>query len=619
MNSAHLARESLSTLSHILPEDLKVAFGLLDRKSRLKFLIASSFQVLLAFLEVLALSFLTLTITLSLDNFTSISNSQVQNLGILKNVFADLKAEIQIATLLLSYVALTIVKTFLSAVITFWSLNLLAKQSAQIGFNLSSNLFYRGVNLIKFGKSQENLSGITGSLDSLLIGYLGTISQLFGDVATISMICVALFFFDFQTSTLLLLLFAFLLVILHRFVNGTATRLGENVATSTTKLNRRLLDSWLVYREIILAQKVEDVLKSTLFERSRIASSRARLYFLPSLSKYFFELFIIVSALVIAGMQLWINGISEAVSSFVLIVAASSRLLPALLRLQGNLLSLKQSVGGAVFAKNILAKLSEQEEREVSVELGESLDRNFNSSVLIEKVSYIYPESKKYALKDISLSIAPGSFVAIAGASGSGKSTLVDLISGFIKPTMGSVLVSKCDPKLARRIWPGKVAFVPQDVQIFEGSILENITLLSDDQYDEAGLARCIESSGLAEDLNELDNGIHTLIGERGLKLSGGQKQRLGIARSLYRDPKLLILDEATSSLDPITEERIAQSIYKKLSDRTVIVVAHRLATVMSADKVVYLKDGLMAASGTFQELKELDPEFHKQAELSGL
>jgi len=350
-----------------------------------------------------------------------------------------------------------------------------------------------------------------------------------------------------------------------------------------------------------------------------IAKNRARLSFLPSLSKYIFELFLITSALVITAFQLWFNGISEAVSSLVLIVAASTRLLPSLLRLQGNLLSIKQSVGSGVYARETLKKVQHNLTEPVSSDIGDFPNKDFNPTIFIEELSYSYPESAKPAIRDVSLSVTPGTFTAITGSSGSGKSTLVDLILGFLKPSSGSVFINNLDPVAAQRSWPGKIAYVPQDVQIIEGSIKENITLDFSGEFDKTSLQNSIEASGLLEDIANLEYGMDTLIGERGLKLSGGQKQRLGIARALYSNPNLLVFDEATSSLDPITENRIAKNIYNKLSGRTVIVIAHRLSTVMNADKVIYLREGCVVASGTFDELKRSVPEFLEQAELSGL
>lgn len=619
MNRMNIVIRSKTLLSKFIPDVFKSAIKLLDPKARALYLILSFLQIILAIFEVIALGALTVMISIGLSNFTSISKQKELNTGLFYEQFANLNIETQIAALFGTYVLCTVAKTFLSGIVTFSSLKHLAKQTVNIGFRLNLDLFKHGINQIRFGKSQENLMSVTGSLDALLIGYLGTFSQLLGDLATILMVALALTFFDFETSLLLFTLFALLLIFLHFSVNKVSAQLGQKVALSTAKLNRRILDSWLVYREVLLAQREEEVLKPTLFERSEVAISRAKLSFLPNLSKYIFEIFLVFFALIVAAVQLWINGLNEAVSSFVLIAAASARLMPVTLRLQGNFLAIKKSAGIAVFAIKLLEEVQRKPEMRNSLISSVLHKTDFNAAITVTNLSFTYPDSTKNTIHNISLSITPGTFTAITGASGSGKSTLIDLILGFLEPTTGTVLVSGAKPSDARLIWPGKIAYVPQEVQIFEGSLLENITLSTNGEYDETNLVNCIKSSGLLEDFGDLSNGIHTHVGERGFKLSGGQKQRLGIARALYNDPKLLVFDEATSALDPITENKVSKSVFQRIPNRTVIVVAHRLSTVMNADVVFYLKNGKVKASGKFSDLKNSEPEFLKQAELSGL
>ena len=619
MRTGELFAIARKTMLRLLPKDFISAISLLDPKARVSYLSLSSLQILLALLEVFALSVLAITTSVALSSYASISDGQENNLGILNSFFPNMNAEGKIAILLIIYVLLTITKTIFSAIVTSAALVLLAKQSAIVGFNLNKIFYFRGVNKIRFGKSQENLSGVTASLDSLLISYLGTLSQLSGDIATILLVCLAMMFFDLESTLFIIFLFGLLLWVLHRFVNKSAAKVGEIVAVSSAHLNRKILDSWLVYREILLAQKVEKILQSTLSTRMEIAKGKARLSFLPSLSKYIFELFIVVSALAVSALQILRNGISEAISSFILVVAASSRLLPAVLRLQGNLIAIKQSIGVAFYTRQILSDINSTEYDSNSIDLANSPTKEFNARVTVDKLDFTYPNSSKPAICDVTFSISPGSFTAITGPSGSGKSTLVDLVLGFLNPTSGFVLVNDLDPMKARKIWPGKISYVPQDVQIFEGSIAENISLATGREYEKDLLHECLNLSGLTEDISNLVEGVDTLVGERGLKLSGGQKQRLGIARALYGKPELIVFDEATSSLDSITENQITRNVYRNLSNRTVIVIAHRLSTVMRADTVLYFKEGRLLASGTFEHLKQSVPEFLEQAELSGL
>jgi ABC-type multidrug transport system fused ATPase/permease subunit len=220
----------------------------------------------------------------------------------------------------------------------------------------------------------------------------------------------------------------------------------------------------------------------------------------------------------------------------------------------------------------------------------------------------------------VNITIQPATMVAIVGPSGAGKTTLVDIILGIFPPDEGSVFISGLNPLEVYRTYPGAVAYVPQEVFISNGSIKENVALgfNSGDVPDEV-IWDALRSANLESFVNALDLDLETPVGEFGSRLSGGQRQRLGIARALLSKPRLLVLDEATSSLDLASEAEISQSISNIRGEVTVIVIAHRLSTVKDADQIVYIEDGSVLAQGTFNELKERIPSFANQAKLSGL
>jgi len=359
-------------------------------------------------------------------------------------------------------------------------------------------------------------------------------------------------------------------------------------------------------------------MKPAVAIRYQIAKDRAELNFLPILNKYVFEAFLIFMLLFVAGFQLLVNGVNDAVASVALLIASSSRLLPALLRFQTNLMVMRQANGASHYARELIKKPElvtslRENKRKPETSLG------FKPTLIMRNVFYTYPNRSTSTLKNLSMTIAPGTVTAIAGSTGAGKSTLIDVLLGFLKPDSGQVLLSNMDPSVAYEKWPGKIAYVPQEVQIIEGSVLENITLSREGVYNKENLDDCLKESFLEGVLRTLPEGLGTQVGERGHKLSGGQRQRIGLARALYSNPELIVLDEATSSLDTITEDTITSFIYKKERSRTVVVVAHRLSTIRNADKIYFLRDGSVAAEGTLDELKSKEPDFLKQANLSGL
>jgi ABC-type multidrug transport system fused ATPase/permease subunit len=207
--------------------------------------------------------------------------------------------------------------------------------------------------------------------------------------------------------------------------------------------------------------------------------------------------------------------------------------------------------------------------------------------------------------------------VAIVGASGAGKTTLADLILGVLVPQSGKILISGIEPQDAVGKWPGAIAYVPQDVAIVDGTIKENISLgYPIDTATDGIIEFAIQIANLEEFIMSLKNRLDTNVGERGNLISGGQRQRIGIARAMYTRPKLLVLDEATSSLDGTSESAISESIDSMRGKTTVILIAHRLSTVKNADIVIYLENGKILAADTFTKVREQVANFDEQIRL---
>jgi ATP-binding cassette subfamily B protein len=222
-------------------------------------------------------------------------------------------------------------------------------------------------------------------------------------------------------------------------------------------------------------------------------------------------------------------------------------------------------------------------------------------------VTFSYPGDRRRALDSVELVIHPGQTVAFVGPSGSGKSTLLNLVLGFLRPDRGQILLDDKDMQyLDLRSFRQFVSVVPQDPVLFEGSIRENITY-GLGHVDDDRVSQALRDANALEIVEQLPDGWDTVVGERGARLSGGQRQRFAIARALVRNPKVLLLDEATSALDSESEAKVKEALSRLMRGRTTLVVAHRLSTIRSADRIVVLDHGRIVEAGTHTNLIDLD------------
>lgn len=252
-----------------------------------------------------------------------------------------------------------------------------------------------------------------------------------------------------------------------------------------------------------------------------------------------------------------------------------------------------------------IAEVLEEPDLELN-EGKETLDR-LRGDLVLRDVGFTYPDATKRAVSGVNLVVAPGETIALVGPSGSGKSTMLNLVLGFVRPSEGQILLdgqdmSTLDLRTVRRFF----SVVPQESVMFEGSVRDNVAY-GLQGVDDGRLADALRDANALDFVQALDDGWDTVVGERGARLSGGQRQRLAIARALIRDPRVLLLDEATSALDSTSEASIKEALERLRQGRTTLVVAHRLSTIRSADRIVVLQEGRVVQVGPHDELVTVD------------
>lgn len=327
------------------------------------------------------------------------------------------------------------------------------------------------------------------------------------------------------------------------------------------------------------------------------------------LPRPFIETVAIAGLLMVGGMFLWqgrpVEAIVETLAFFAIAVL---RLMPSTQRILASMSSVRFHLPSL---RVIIEELKEPTELEEVDELAASaiddpMSRPFSSSIELRELSFSYPPHDVKVLEEISLSIGKGRMVGFVGASGSGKSTLMDVILGLLAPSAGRVTVDDNDIRTlaGRRWWLRHVGYIPQSIFLADGPIVRNVAFGVDEaDIVETDVWAALEAAQLADFVRSLPNGLHTPVGERGIRISGGQRQRIGIARALYHRPDVLIMDEATSALDSETEREFVEAIENLRSGATILVVAHRLSTVRNCDHIFVLENGRIADQGTFGEL----------------
>jgi ABC-type bacteriocin/lantibiotic exporter with double-glycine peptidase domain len=542
--------------------------------------------------------------------------SQVLQLVGIEN--SNLRTQVTIVGL--AATAALIIKSILSLSLGKKTLYFLSRRSAILSSNLISKLFSKDITVVQRDSISSLIYNLTSGVEGITTGILGSIALLIADISLLLILSAGLLLVDPALAVVSVFYFATLGYILYRKMHIKYRQLGEQVTNLTIEGNQKISEIISSYREVLVRNRRQFYSRIIGEARLRTSNANAEIGYMGNFSKYLMELFMISGALGIAAFEFLTQPPSRAIGIISIFLATSSRIAPGILRLQQGILGIKNKAGTAQTTLDLIDSLHDSEIEDITDSGLDFEHIGFVGSLELSNVDYQYPAAEKKALNNINLKINEGKFIAIVGPSGSGKSTLVDLILGVLHPTNGEIRISSLSPKEVINKWPGALGYVPQNVVINQGTIKSNICLgYSPVEVKDSSIYSAIAKAQLTDLINELPLSLETKIEDRGTNLSGGQKQRLGIARALFTNPKFLILDEATSALDALTEHKITDSISELYGKVTVIVVAHRLSTVVKADDVIYLSDGRVMAQGSFAEVRSKIPDFDRQAKLMGL
>ncbi len=398
--------------------------------------------------------------------------------------------------------------------------------------------------------------------------------------------------------------------LIYLLTRNLTIRIGKQRLKASELLFINITEAFGAIKEIKVGGSEKNFVNKFSEPAKNLAKSQALISLISTLPRFALEV-IAFGSIILAILYLLAQSgnFNEIIPIIALYVFAGYRLLPAfqgIYKSAAQIRSAKPSLDTLYKdLRNLKSKISEKNENRLE----------FKKNINLKNIFYNYPNSTKTVLKNLNLNISASSKIGIVGTTGSGKTTIVDIILGLLEPQKGGLEVDgKLIGKNNLRTWQNYVGYVPQSIFLADDTVSANIAFgIKSDSINQQSVEKSAKIASLNEFvINELPEKYQTYIGEKGIRLSGGQRQRIGIARALYHNPKLLILDEATSSLDNLTEQEVMNAVNNMGKDLTVIMIAHRLSTVKECDNIVILENGQIKHQGTFQELIKINDYFRK-------
>jgi len=596
------------------------SMSILSKSDRKKILAVVVLQVFLSALDLLGV------LAIGLLGALSVSGVQSREPGLQLDstlrflTISEFSFQTQVAILAVGALLLLVGRTILSIIFTRRILFFFSRRGAKISANLISRLLSQPLLTVQARTTQETLYAVTNGVSLITLQILATGIVMVADLSLLLVMTLGIFLVDPFTAIGTFLLFTLIGYFLYRYMHLLAGYLGVKYSELSVVSNEKIVEVFGSYRESVVRNRRDYYAREIGKIRFALAEVEAEGSFMPYVSKYVIETAVVVGALLVGAAQFVLQDAAQAVATLAIFLAAGSRIAPAVLRLQQGFIQIRRSFGAAQPTFELIDSLGQTQIIENVDDDVDIFHEGFYSEIQLQNVTLTYPSKQLPAISNISFSVQPGTLVAVVGLSGAGKTTIIDVLLGVLTPDEGTVLISGLPPLLAVAKWPGAIAYVPQDVAISSGTIRENVALgFPEQQATDELVTSALKVAQLAQFVSDLPRGLDTQVGERGAKISGGQRQRLGIARAMFTRPHLLVLDEATSSLDGETEASISDAIHELRGSTTVVLIAHRLSTVRDADIVVYLADGKIKTMGTFDEVRSAVPDFDRQAKLMGL
>ncbi len=518
--------------------------------------------------------------------------------------------EVSVETLVALVVGFFLLKTLLAAGVRWWVSGVVARASAETSAVLFDTYMRAPLEFHDVRNSAKVVQVVQSTVGAVFSrGFLG-LATVFSESATLVVLGLVVVVASPLPALVGILYFVAASVLYQRVVQQRVRNLARSSEVAGAASVKALQEGVGGLREHRVRASEPGLVAAYHGHRMKDALGRRVVTFMGELSRYYLEALFIGGFGVITVVTLATGSQDEALTALAVLLGAGFRVLPSISRVLASLTGIRAGWASLGVVLDDLDDLGIDRLRRLPLSpVPESMPvSDGGAAVRFDAVTFAYPGHPP-VLSGVTLTVPPGTSIGVAGPSGAGKSTLVDLVCGLRYPTNGSVKVGEADGH--------RVGLVPQDVFLLDADVARNVAFGLDE--DDGLVREALERAQLWEFVSGLPEGMRTVVGERGTRLSGGQRQRLGIARALYRNPSVLVLDEATAALDGETEAGVVEAVEALAGELTVFIVAHRLSTIRHCDQVAYLEDGRVMAVGTFDEVVADLPAFARAVDLAGM
>jgi ABC-type multidrug transport system fused ATPase/permease subunit len=489
-----------------------------------------------------------------------------------------------------------VLKGVLSFAVTFVTANYVGRIEARKARQAFQGIFKGEMGDIGSLGRQEILHGLTNSMNSAFGQTINVTAAIAGEVALLIGVSIYLAIVNFALFIFVAIFFSAVGFLMQASVGNLTGVFAKRQHESLMRSQVTILDSVSNFKQLAIGDSTAFV-DAFSFDRSKSARSTAVYSTLGTLPRYITEIAVMVGVGLLV-LQRGSASSSITASTIAVFLAGIFRIVASMLPLQSGLSYFKSLKYDSELGFQMVERFAQKTESSNTA----AYETGVPPIVRVREVDFTYQGRSEKVISRATFEIRSGSYCAVVGSSGAGKSTLVDLILGLYKPDAGQVEIDGQTPRRFIETYPDAVGYVPQTTTLISGSLLENITMQPRvAKFDQARLEFALRMANIEELVQELPEGLKSVLGPDGVSLSGGQAQRVGLARALYKKPRLLILDEATSALDDASESAIRDALQSLRGKVTIIVIAHRTSTLKSADQVLSVKSRRVASFHSYK------------------